>query len=80
MQVVLRYYGRLTDVTKKKEERIELSEGVDIVFLEGLLCENYVGFKEEVYAIFLNKKKVEDINTVLSNQDEISFMPPFSGG
>lgn len=75
-----KYFGKLTDVTKICDETITTDKDSTISEFEKLLIKKYPLLRSEKYAIFKNLTKIDDKNVILKNNDELSLMPPFSGG
>jgi molybdopterin converting factor small subunit len=78
--IVVKYFGRLTDITSTSEEFIEIENGVSISNAEDSVLKKHSSIKEEVYTLFHNRTMVADKNKLLNKNDELCFMPPFTGG
>lgn len=77
MQVHLTLFGQLADITGKTE--MILHDIPDTATLIETLNEMYPSMAKVKYAIALNKKVIKE-NTVLSGDNNIALLPPFSGG
>ena len=80
MNITIKYFGCITDITGNSEEVFELTNEKRISIVEEKLFEKFSKLKEQSYALFLNRCKVTDKNIELNQDDELCFMPPFSGG
>ena len=80
MNITIKYFGRITDITGHSEEVFQLADVKKIYMVEEELFEKFSTLKEQSYALFLNRHKVTDKNVELRQDDELCFMPPFSGG
>ncbi len=81
MNVVIKYFSAIRDVTKKVREEVEVSEGVTLSQLLDWFFKTYPeanSFREEIL-ILVNGRVVEG-SYQLKNGDEIAVMPPVSGG
>jgi molybdopterin converting factor small subunit len=77
MQVHLTLFGQLADITGRTE--MILHDIPDTETLINTLNEMYPPLVNAKYAIALNKKVIKG-NTILSGDNNIAFLPPFSGG
>ncbi len=77
MQVHLTLFGQLADITGKTE--MILHDIPDTETLIKTLHELYPLMADTKYAIALNKKVIRE-NTILSGDNNITLLPPFSGG
>ena len=80
MQINLKYFGLVADITKKKEEVI-FFEGNSITLLEveKRLHETYPELTTTTYSIAVNQTLIHG-DTSINNLDEIALLPPFAGG
>jgi molybdopterin synthase sulfur carrier subunit len=77
MQVHLTLFGQLADITGRSE--MILHDIPDTETLIKTLNEMYPSLENAQYAIALNKKVIK-VNTILSGDNNIALLPPFSGG
>ena len=77
MQVHLTLFGQLADITGKAE--MILLDIPDTETLIKTLNEMYPSLANVKYAMALNKKVIKE-NTILSGDNNIALLPPFSGG
>ena len=77
MKIKVLLFGLLADAAK--QEVIEIDNVKDTDSLLKKAKEWNAVFKNSGFVISLNKKVVS-ANTVLSANDEIALLPPFSGG
>ncbi|MBC3759654.1 MoaD/ThiS family protein [Hyunsoonleella sp. SJ7] len=77
MEIAIKYFGQITEVTQREEELLEISEGT-VSELLNILNSRYDGLKHKDFQIAQNQELVSK-ETVLTGQ-EIALLPPFSGG
>lgn len=80
MKIKIRYFGKLTDLTEKEEEDFSIENTTTVLILEEKLFQRYSKLKTETFAIFRNNSIINNKKIRLEEFDEISLMPPFSGG
>lgn len=77
MEITIKYFGQIAEVTQREEEILEISEGT-VSELLNILNSKYDGLKHKDFQIAQNQGLVSK-ETVLTGQ-EIALLPPFSGG
>ena len=80
MRVKVRYFGQFRDFTGKREEEIEVKEGITVVEIREHVRGLYpkIAAKNEVLvAVNGNFGGLDD---VINETDEVAFFPPVSGG
>ncbi len=77
MQIKIKYFGMLTEVTNCQEEIIDFS-GIYISELLEKLYVKYPSLKNKEFKVAQNQELVPDETKLNSN--EIVLLPPFSGG
>ena len=77
MQVHLTLFGQLADITGRTE--MMLHDVPDTETLIKTLHDMYPSLANSKYVIALNKKVIRE-NTILSGDNNIALLPPFSGG
>ena len=77
MQVHLTLFGQLAEITGRKE--MILQDIPDSETLIKTLNDMYPLLANTKYAIALNKKVIHE-KTILSGDNNIALLPPFSGG
>ncbi len=71
------FFGQLADITGRATLH---TEGIpDTGSLKARLENDFPGLKQVKYIVAVNKKMVQT-NTVLTGNETIALMPPFSGG
>lgn len=94
MEVEVKYYAMIRDITKKRSETIELPQGANVkellqrlIKIYGDKLENYIynkdGEPRNYLAYMLNGKNILSLNrfkTLLSEGDTLSILPPIGGG
>lgn len=80
MNVTLKYFGLLVDVTQKKEEQFLLDENIiSVADLKSKLEIIYKDLQNANYSIAVNQR-MNSLNYIIKDQDVIAFLPPFAGG
>ena len=79
MLIIVKYFGMLVEQTHKQQETLEFSENSTVKTLESIILSKYPLLKNSSYNIALNQKIVTK-KSILSNGDELAFLPPFAGG
>ena len=83
--MIIKYFSWIKEHVGKSEEQIELPDHINDV--NELI--NYLNALDKKYSFFLEKKKLIKIavnktyssfDTNISNNDEIAFFPPVTGG
>jgi molybdopterin synthase sulfur carrier subunit len=77
MNLNIKYFGLLTEVTQCSEETIVFSKA-SVSELLNVLFEKYPDLKDKDFQVALNNEIVSK-DTIISTS-EITLLPPFSGG
>ena len=77
MQLNIKYFGLIAEITRCNEETLEFSEATIADLIE-VLINKYPGLNTKDFQIAQNKEIVSS-NTKVSSE-EIAILPPFSGG
>ncbi len=77
MELKIKYFGQIAEVTQQEEESLEFS-GVLISELIEQLYEKYTPLKNKDFQIAQNQELVTLETQVSGN--EIALLPPFAGG
>lgn len=77
MQLNIKYFGLIAEITNCNEETLEFSNST-IFDLKEILFDKYSELKTKDFQIAQNKEIVTE-NTLVSGK-EIAVLPPFSGG
>ncbi len=78
--ITLKYFGMLVEQTHTHTEKIELAANkISMNDLELQILTKYPKLSTLTYNIALNQKIVAK-EALISNGDEIAFLPPFAGG
>lgn len=80
MHISVKYFGKLMDITSLQEEVIEMKNGENLRNAIDFLEKKHPFLASQVYAMFINKKKVDKLEHLLKDADELILMPPYSGG
>jgi molybdopterin synthase sulfur carrier subunit len=83
--LTIQYFASIREVLNRSEEQLELPEAITSV--QGLIDHLRVGdphfdtlFNDGNKVLVAVNQTVVDRNHVLSNDDEIAFFPPMTGG
>lgn len=80
MEITVKYFGIIVDITEKKEEVFLLDETVNSLIKLKLKLEiKYPKLLVINYSIAVNKKFLQN-DILLEKYDEIALLPPFAGG
>ncbi|WP_366186972.1 MoaD/ThiS family protein [Flavobacterium ovatum] len=80
MIINTKYFGLIADITKKKEEQLQLEETlISVASLKSIMENNYPDLRKTSYSVAVNQALV-GVETNLKEQDVIAFLPPFAGG
>ena len=80
MEITVKYFGIIADITQKKEEVIFVDDETNTLKKMQLKLEiNYPKILVINYSIALNKKFLQN-DISLKNNDIIALLPPFAGG
>ena len=80
MEIVVKYFGIIADITKKKEEFFFIEDEFNSVkLLQSKLEVKYPKILDINYSIAVNKKFLQN-NILLKKGDIIALLPPFAGG
>ncbi len=80
MEITVKYFGIIADITQKKEEVFFLEdESNTINNLKSKLEVKYPKILVTNYSIAVNEKFLQN-DISLKNKDIIAFLPPFAGG
>jgi molybdopterin synthase sulfur carrier subunit len=77
MQLKIKYFGVLTEITQCNDERIEFLKS-SVSDLIAVLFEKYPELKTKDFQVAQNHEIVS--KTSLITETEIALLPPFSGG
>ena len=77
MSITVRYFGLLTDITGKNEERVEFEQSTVSQLLESLF-HRYPELRSKDFQIAMDHELVE--REAFISGSEIALLPPFSGG
>jgi molybdopterin synthase sulfur carrier subunit len=80
MEITLKYFGIIADITQKKEESFFVEdESIMLKSLKSRIEIKYPKILVINYSIAVNEKFLQN-DILLKNQDIIAFLPPFAGG
>ena len=77
MQLKIKYFGLLAEITNSEEETIEFSKSLVSELLEDLYIK-YPLLKQKDFKVAQNHEIVSNKSNITST--EIALLPPFSGG
>lgn len=80
MNVTIKYFGSLADISQLKEEQLSFEEDtISVAALKSKIESNYQNMESANYLIAVNQK-MSDLQTSINDKDVIAFLPPFAGG
>jgi molybdopterin synthase sulfur carrier subunit len=80
MEITVKYFGIIADITQKKEEVFFIDENSNsIKKLQSKLEIKYPKILVINYSVSVNKKFLQN-DFLLEKDDEIALLPPFAGG
>ena len=81
MNIRIRYFASLREITGKNEEQLAVNDGASVADVRSLLVERYPRLgpimERSVYAV---NKGYAPAETALHEGDELVFIPPMGGG
>lgn len=77
MNLKIKYFGLLAEITGRSEEELEFSK-TSVSELTEMLFEKYPTLKEKDFQVAQNHEISSDQATI--TESEIALLPPFSGG
>jgi len=82
IRVTVLYFAFIHEITRKKEEIMELSTNTSIKELILIILTRYPNIKNiKNIKISVNYRIVNsNSNSILKNDDEVALLPPISGG
>jgi len=82
IRVTILYFAFIHEITRKKEEIMELSTNTSIKELISIILTRYPNIKNiKNIKISVNYRIVDsNSNSILKNNDEVALLPPISGG
>ncbi|WP_299441223.1 MoaD/ThiS family protein [uncultured Aquimarina sp.] len=79
MELKVLYFGMIAEATDRKEEIISLEFGGNVDQLQNLLKDKYKKLQHLSFKVSVDKE-ISSNEVVLSPNNEIALLPPFSGG
>lgn len=78
MKVTVKYFGIIAETAGKKEEILDVAQGISATELKARQIKTYQIPEAESVQLAVNR----DLNTEveLKEGDEVAFLPPFAGG
>lgn len=81
MNIKVLFFGQLKDITGLREDRLELSEGAHVETVFEHYADRFPRLKEMSKSIVLaQNQQFASVSALISDGDEIAFLPPVSGG
>ena len=80
MKIKVKYFASFRDMTGKQEELMDVEEGVTVKELREQVREKYpkIGDREQVLVAV--NGVFTSLDKEISEEDEVAFFPPVSGG
>lgn len=80
MEITLKYFGIIADITQKKEEVLLIDDKSNTLKKAQAILEiKYPKILVINYSISVNKKFLQN-DILLKNNDIVAILPPFAGG
>ena len=79
MNIKLKYFGMVSEITETGEELLSVDESIDIKNLKLLLVSKYDLLSTINYKVAVNQS-IKDDTENLNENDEVVLLPPFAGG
>jgi molybdopterin converting factor small subunit len=83
VQVTMRYFSIISDLTKKRQESVEVKDGTTLAALRASFMEQYKVGPDVPLHICVNGRGIvpaEFSGFQLKDDDIVMFLPPMSGG
>jgi molybdopterin synthase catalytic subunit len=81
MRVRVLFFGVLKDIIGRPEETVEIGPGTTIGAVFQSYTERFATLRDKRPSIvFARNREFSPVDTVLSDNDEVAFLPPVSGG
>ncbi len=81
MKITLRFFGQLRELANCDETTIEVKEGTKIGDLVWLVGERFPNMRQHLKVVsFSIDNEYASKDTVLNEGNEVSLLPPISGG
>lgn len=81
MRVRVLFFGVLKDIIGRSEETIDIGPGTTIAAIFQSYAERFATLRDKRPSIvFARNREFSPVDTVLSDNDELAFLPPVSGG
>ncbi|MFK7050293.1 MULTISPECIES: MoaD/ThiS family protein [Flavobacterium] len=80
MQIKIKYFGQLMDITHLKEEIILINKDqISCTEIIQMISFKYKGLEDISFEIAVNKQ-IQKLDYIVNQEDEIALLPPFAGG
>lgn len=79
MNIRLKYFGMISEITEREEETIEIEAHSNVGPLLDLLAHKYDRLNKIQYKVAINES-IENENIELNENDLVVLLPPFAGG
>ncbi|CAL2078211.1 sulfur-carrier protein [Tenacibaculum sp. 190524A05c] len=77
MEVTVKYFGQIAEITQKKEETFSYSDGLISEFIEEVY-EKYPGLRSVNFKIAQSQQLISTEGKITG--EELALLPPFAGG
>ena len=75
----VKYFGKITEISKRESEQIELEDTINLKEFRLMLLSRYPDLKSETFQIAVNQDLKADGFQIIE-RCEIAILPPFAGG
>ncbi len=73
-------FGMLADMAGERELEVPGKESMTLADILDHLQRLFPTMNDAMFLLAVNQQQTSDMNTTISNGDEVAIMPPFSGG
>ena len=77
MNITVNFFGALAEITGKKQLSLNIAQDTDS--LKEILFVRFPALRSKYFLLAIDKR-ISNKNELLKEGNEISFLPPFSGG
>ncbi|MCB2171526.1 molybdopterin converting factor subunit 1 [archaeon] len=80
MEINVRYFGQFRDFTGKREESLEVADGITVEAIREHVRGIYPKIAAKEQVLVAVNGNFGPLDQVINESDEVAFFPPVSGG
>ena len=80
MEINVRYFGQFRDLTGKREESLEVADGITVEAIREHVRGIYPKIAAKEQVLVAVNGNFGPLDQVINESDEVAFFPPVSGG